>query len=62
MKVVLPLPAMPTQTIATGEFEVLDVGADASGAVEADILKLVSLLSGFRHEPRYAVISCFKTI
>jgi hypothetical protein len=53
---------MPTQTIATGELEVLDVGADASGAVEADILKLVLLVSGFRHEPRYAVTYFFQTI
>ena len=42
MKVVLPLPAMPTQTIATGAFEELAVAAGPLGAFEADMLGDVS--------------------
>jgi len=40
MKVVLPLPAMPTQTIETGVFE-LAAGAEPSGAFAEDIAEVV---------------------
>ena len=40
MKVVLPLPAMPTQTIETGVFE-LAAGAEPSGAFAEDIVEVV---------------------
>lgn len=39
MKVVLPLPAMPTQTIDTGRF-------DASGAVGADMVNVCACVLG----------------
>jgi hypothetical protein len=38
MNVVLPLPAMPTQTIATGALARSGAGAEPSGAFEADML------------------------
>ena len=42
MKVVLPLPAMPTQTMATGaSVEEPVAGAEPSGAFAADIVQLV---------------------
>ena len=40
MKVVLPLPAMPTQTIETGVLE-LAPGAEPSGAFAEDITGVV---------------------
>jgi hypothetical protein len=46
MKVVLPLPAMPTQTMATGELGLLDEGMVASGVFEVDMLVYSSLVSG----------------
>ena len=40
MKVVLPLPAMPTQTIETGVFE-LAAGAEPAGAFAEDIARVL---------------------
>jgi hypothetical protein len=41
MKVVFPLPAMPTQTIATGDSVLPGAGADDSEAFEVDMLEFV---------------------
>jgi methylmalonyl-CoA mutase cobalamin-binding subunit len=48
MKVVLPLPAIPTQTIDTGRFDVLDEAVDAAGAVDVDMVKVCSLVLELR--------------
>jgi hypothetical protein len=44
MKVVLPLPAIPTQTIETGVLE-LATGAEPSGAFAEDIADAVCVLA-----------------
>lgn len=45
MKVVLPLPAMPTQTMATGEADELGEGPGPAAAVEADMVAVEGVRS-----------------
>jgi hypothetical protein len=47
MKVVLPLPAMPTHTIATGGLEVLALGTEPSVDVEVDMITAVYITVDF---------------
>lgn len=45
MKVVLPLPAMPTHTIDTGRTDAFGEAVDASEAAGADMVKVCAYLS-----------------